>query len=122
MSDQTGPVSSGPDLLVALDRDSSEPLHEQLERRLREQVRSGRLAPGSRLPSSRALASELGVSRGVVLESYAQLTAEGYLTASQGAPTRVALMPSGERERPPVAATPIGARARHDFDPALPDL
>ena len=120
MSDQTGPVSSGPDLLVALDRDSSEPLHEQLERRLREQVRSGRLAPGSRLPSSRALASELGVSRGVVLESYAQLTAEGYLTASQGAPTRVALTPS--TERPPLPATSLAQRHAYDFNPGLPDL
>jgi GntR family transcriptional regulator/MocR family aminotransferase len=56
------------------------------------------------------------------MEAYAQLTAEGYLTASQGAPTRVALVPSGERERPPVAATTLGAPRRHDFDPGLPDL
>jgi GntR family transcriptional regulator/MocR family aminotransferase len=105
-----------------LDRGSTVTIHEQLELALREQVRSGRLAPGTRLPSSRALAVELGISRGVVLEAYAQLSAEGYLTASQGAPTRVALLGGGERERPPVAATTLGARAEHDFDPGVPDL
>lgn len=122
MSSVTEPVE-GPGLLVELDRvTGAAPLHEQLEQALRHQIRSGRLSPGARLPSSRALAAELGISRGVVLECYAQLTAEGYLTASQGAPTRVAAMPSGERERPPVGATSIGARAKHDFDQALPDL
>jgi GntR family transcriptional regulator / MocR family aminotransferase len=113
---------AGPGLLLALRRGGAAALHEQLEQQLREQVRSGRLQPGARLPSSRALAAELGISRGVVLEAYAQLTAEGYLTASQGAPTRVALLASGERERAPVAATSLGARLAHDFDPALPDL
>jgi GntR family transcriptional regulator/MocR family aminotransferase len=121
MSSETEPVL-GPGLLVALRRGDGASLHEQLEQALRDQVRGGRLAPGARLPSSRALAAELGISRGVVLEAYAQLTAEGYLTASQGAPTRVALVSSGERERPPVAATSLGGRARHDFDPGLPDL
>jgi GntR family transcriptional regulator/MocR family aminotransferase len=115
-------VSGEPVLLLALDRESTVPFYEQLEHSLRDQVRSGRLAPGTRLPSSRALAAELGVSRGVVLEAYSQLVAEGYLTASQGAPTRVALVPSGEQERPPVQATTLGARPRHDFDPSLPDL
>jgi GntR family transcriptional regulator/MocR family aminotransferase len=115
------PVFAGPGLLLELERGAAT-LHEQLERGLREQVRSGRLAPGTRLPSSRALAAQLGISRGVVLEAYAQLTAEGYLTSSQGAPTRVAPVPALERERPPVAATTLGARARYDFDPGTPDL
>jgi GntR family transcriptional regulator/MocR family aminotransferase len=121
MSSDIGPVP-GPRLLVELTRADGASLHEQLEQSLRDQVRSGRLAPGVRLPSSRALAAELGISRGVVLEAYAQLTAEGYLTASQGAPTRVAMVSSGERERPPVEATSLGSRARHDFDPGVPDL
>jgi GntR family transcriptional regulator / MocR family aminotransferase len=111
---------AGPGLLVALDRGSPETLREQLERRLREQVRGGQLAPGDRLPSSRALASELEVSRGVVLEVYAQLVAEGYLTASQGAPTRVSA--SLSLERPPVAASSLQARYEHDFHPGAPDL
>ncbi len=119
MDDRSEPVA-GPGLLLALDRESGAPLHAQLELRLREHVRSGRLAPGSRLPSSRALATELGVSRGVVLEAYAQLTAEGYLTASQGAPTRVAATAGGER--PPVPAGSLTQRHALDFSPVTPDL
>lgn len=120
MNEQREPVSAGPDLLVMLDRGSPATLHEQLELGLRESVRSGRLAPGSRLPSSRALAAELGVSRGVVLEAYAQLTAEGYLTSSQGAPTRVASTTS--IERPPVPAGSLSESFELAFAPAVPDL
>lgn len=119
MDNWSEPVA-GPGLLLALDRESGPPLHAQLELRLREHVRSGRLAPGSRLPSSRALAAELGVSRGVVLEAYAQLTAEGYLTASQGAPTRVAATAGGER--PPLPAGSLTQRHALDFSPVTPDL
>ena len=57
--------------------------------RLREQIRSGRLLPGARLPSSRALGRQLGISRGVVVEAYSQLSAEGYL------------MPAKKGKRPP---------------------
>ncbi len=110
---------SGPELLVGLERGSG-PLHAQLERLLREQIRGGRLAPGARMPSSRTLATTLGVSRGVVLEAYAQLTAEGYLSTSQGAPTRVAATPS--TERPPVQAGSLAPRYRYDLRPGIPDL
>ena len=120
MDEQKEPVAAGPDLLVMLDHASGATLHEQLELGLRESVRSGRLAPGARLPSSRALATELGVSRGVVLEAYAQLTAEGYLTSSQGAPTRVASTTS--IERPPVPAGSLSQAHELDFAPATPDL
>jgi GntR family transcriptional regulator / MocR family aminotransferase len=58
----------GPELLLRLDRDAPEPLRVQLEEELREAIRSRRLAAGERLPSSRQLAKELGVSRGLVLE------------------------------------------------------
>jgi GntR family transcriptional regulator / MocR family aminotransferase len=57
-------------LLVALDRRNGIPLHEQLERQLRASIRSGRLAAGTRLPSTRSLASELDVARTVVVEAY----------------------------------------------------
>jgi GntR family transcriptional regulator/MocR family aminotransferase len=117
--DQTEPVP-GPEVLLNVERRAGATLHEQIEQTLREHVRSGRLPPGSRVPSSRALAGELGVSRGVVLEAYAQLVAEGYLIASQGAPTRVA--PGFMAERPPLPAASLGPRHRYDFDPALPDL
>jgi GntR family transcriptional regulator / MocR family aminotransferase len=75
---------------VELDRRRELQLHKQIERSLREQIRSGRLAADTQLPSTRGLASELGVSRGVVTKAYGQLAAEGYLKTSQGAPVRVA--------------------------------
>ena len=86
MTRSTGPV----EVLVELDRGGDLTLHEQLERSLRDAVRAGRLQAGAPLPSSRALAVELGVSRGVVTAAYDQLTAEGYLETRQGAPVRVA--------------------------------
>ncbi|MGO9906433.1 MAG: GntR family transcriptional regulator, partial [Solirubrobacteraceae bacterium] len=86
MSGAKGPVG----LLVELDRRSQQQLHEQLEHRIRDSIRDGRLAAGTRLPSSRGLAAELGISRGVVTAVYDQLSAECYLETSQGAPVRVA--------------------------------
>jgi GntR family transcriptional regulator/MocR family aminotransferase len=80
----------GPELLLRLDRQRPEPLRAQLEQELRYAIRSQRLAAGERLPSSRALARELGVSRGLVQECYAQLWAEGYLVTRSGSGTRVA--------------------------------
>ncbi len=117
MAHQTEPV--GPELLLTLEPGAGA-LHEQLEHRLRGQIRTGQLAPGTRLPSSRSLARRLEVSRGIVLEAYAQLAAEGYLTASQGAPTRVAAAPSAER--PPLPASSLDAGLRYDLRPAVPDL
>jgi GntR family transcriptional regulator/MocR family aminotransferase len=58
-----------------------------LEAALREAVQAGRLAPGMRLPSSRALAADLGIARNTVAEAYTQLVAEGWLTARQGSGT-----------------------------------
>ncbi|MEV5472877.1 PLP-dependent aminotransferase family protein [Streptomyces sp. NPDC052207] len=75
---------------------------------LREAVRTGRLAPGSRLPASRSLAADLGVSRNTVVESYAELVAEGWLTAQQGSGTRVA---TGAKPRRAASEAP---RARTD--------
>ena len=117
----------GPELLVRLDRSAREPLRSQLEASLREAIRGGRLRAGERLPSSRKLAAELGVSRGMVMECYAQLLAEGYLTSQTGSATRVADLsgraaatvdppPAPRPSRPP--QPPLIA----DFEPALPDL
>ncbi len=61
-----------------------------LETALRDAVRSGRLSPGLRLPSSRALAADLGIARNTVAEVYSQLVAEGWLTAASGSGTSVA--------------------------------
>jgi GntR family transcriptional regulator/MocR family aminotransferase len=110
----------GPGLLVELNRDDDAPLHEQIERSIRDDIRAGRLAAGARLPSSRSLASELGISRGVVSEAYEQLAAEGYLLASQGAPTRVA-----RAVRAPASSTPpptLRPSFAYRLDPGLPDL
>jgi GntR family transcriptional regulator / MocR family aminotransferase len=79
-----------PELLVRLDRSGGQPLRAQLEASLREAIRGGRLRAGERLPSSRELARELGVSRGMVQDCYGQLLAEGYLTSRTGSATRVA--------------------------------
>lgn len=96
------------------------PLHDQLESGLRELVRSSRLTAGARLPSSRALARTLDVSRGVVLEAYTQLSAEGYLSSTQGAPTRVADTPSAERA--PLPASSLANDTGRRLDPDLPDV
>jgi GntR family transcriptional regulator/MocR family aminotransferase len=82
-------TSSASELLVELRRDDPQPLHCQLERELRTAIRSGRLAHRTALPSTRALADQLGLSRGVVVEAYEQLIAEGYLTSQPGGATRV---------------------------------
>jgi GntR family transcriptional regulator/MocR family aminotransferase len=107
-------------LLVSLDRGGELPLHEQIERTLREDIRSGRLAGGSRLPSTRGLAARLGVSRGVVSAAYGQLAAEGYVVTRQGAPIRVA-----HGIRPPMARGPAPSLVpsfSYHFHPGLPDL
>ncbi len=77
---------SGVDLLLDVRTDAPRSLRAQIEEQLREGVRGGRLHPGVALPSSRALATELGVSRGVVVEAYAQLVAEGYLVTRANTP------------------------------------
>ena len=79
-----------PPLLVDVRRDAGLPLRAQLEAGLRDAIRSGRLPVGERLPSSRELARQLGLSRGLVQECYGQLQAEGYLTSVVGSGTRVA--------------------------------
>ncbi len=92
-----------------------------LQAALREAVRSGLLTPGVRLPSSRELAADLRVSRGLVTEAYEQLTAEGYLRSDRGAGTWVggAVRAAVPRARD-LAPRDRGARA--DFVPGTPDL
>ncbi|MDW6058260.1 PLP-dependent aminotransferase family protein [Streptomyces sp. FXJ1.4098] len=92
-----------------------------LQSALREAVRSGRIAAGTRLPSSRELAADLGVSRGLVTDAYEQLTAEGYLSSSRGSGTWVsgAAQAATVREhRQPVADDAPGT----GFLPGSPDL
>jgi len=106
-------------LLVELDRRARLPLRAQLEDGLRECVRSGRLPAHARLPATRALAADLGLSRRLVVDAYAQLLAEGYLVARQGAGTFVADA-AGSAGAPEVEQTqrPLS----FDFFPGYPDL
>src|SRR5947207_15811135 len=76
--------------MVRLDLAAAEPLHQQLYRQIRDELRSGNFSrSSSRLPSSRALAAELGVSRLTVNEAFAELHAEGYLVTKAGSGTFV---------------------------------
>jgi GntR family transcriptional regulator/MocR family aminotransferase len=75
---------------VALDRSSEQPLPRQLATSIRSAVQRGALDGGERLPSTRALADDLGVARGVVADAFDQLVAEGWLLAVRGSGTFVA--------------------------------
>ncbi|GAA1344534.1 pyridoxine biosynthesis transcriptional regulator PdxR [Kocuria palustris] len=90
-----------------LERSGALPLPVQLADGIRSQVASRALAPGDALPSTRLLASRLGVSRGTVVAAYDQLIGEGYLRAEQGRPTTV--HPGLERIHPSTPASRPGS-------------
>jgi GntR family transcriptional regulator/MocR family aminotransferase len=117
-SGTTSPAS--PELLLP-DWDPAAPRRAQLEAGLRDSVRAGRLRPGVRLPSSRALGIELGVSRRLVVEAYEQLAAEGYLVSVRGSGTRVAPRAAEKPAAEPTAPAPPPAAAI-DLFPGAPDL
>src|SRR3954447_20641386 len=113
---------TGPQLLLDLTADAG-PLRERVEGGPRTAIRTGRLRPGDRLPATRALASELGCSRWVVVEAYAQLAAEGWLEGRAGSGTRVrARVTAPEEPAPEAAPRSAVPRARYDFTLGLPDL
>jgi DNA-binding transcriptional MocR family regulator len=94
-----------------------------LETALREAIRSGRLHPGARLPGSRSLAADLGISRGTVVQAYPQLIAEGWLAGTTGSGTRVADLPgAGSVAGPGEDPSPAAARLAVDLRPGRPDL
>jgi GntR family transcriptional regulator/MocR family aminotransferase len=95
-------------------------LRARLEHSLREAVRSGRLAPEARLPSTRELCTQLGVSRGVVVDAYAQLAAEGYLRTRRGGGTTVARSVAREHGSAPAPASVPSVR--YDMTPYRPAL
>jgi GntR family transcriptional regulator / MocR family aminotransferase len=99
--------SETPALPVTLDRESPTPLAVQLAEQLREAAGDGRLRSGDRLPSTRALAGELGVSRTVTAAAYEQLHAEGWIAGRHGSGTYITTAPPGSLPAPPVTA-------RHD--------
>ena len=110
-------ATSGVDLFVDLDR--SRGLRAGLEGCLREAIAVGRLPAGTSLPSSRALAHDLGISRGTVLEAYMHLAAEGWILGRRGSGTVVA---SAGTPDPSVPDEPPTRPAwRHDLRAGRPD-
>jgi GntR family transcriptional regulator/MocR family aminotransferase len=108
--------SSSRDLYVELSRRGS--LGRDVERAIRQAICDGRLAIGARLPSTRALAHDLGIARGTVAGAYAQLAAEGYITLRPGAVSKVIWLPSAAE----VPAAPEPDRVPHwDLRPGSPD-
>jgi len=99
-------VPSGIVPVIAVDRKASEPLHRQIYNAYRTAILDRRLRPGQRIPSTRSLAFELGVSRFPVLNAYAQLLAEGYFESRVGAGTVV----SGSLPEQFTSSRPTGAR------------
>ncbi|MGD0976174.1 MAG: winged helix-turn-helix domain-containing protein [Candidatus Korobacteraceae bacterium] len=77
-------------LLQYLEKGSGEPINRQIYRLVQRAILAGRLATGAKLPSSRALAKELGVARNTIVEVYDQLLAEGYVESSAGSGTYIA--------------------------------
>jgi GntR family transcriptional regulator / MocR family aminotransferase len=112
--------ATSPELLIPLASAAEVPLRLQVERGLRQAIQNGQLPAGSLLPSTRVLAGDLGVSRGVVIGAYEQLLAEGYLDARRGSATRVAR--SRQLHRALVPAPDVVTAFRYDFRPGVPDL
>lgn len=108
-------------LAVVLDRTSAEPLAVQLADALRAAAADGRLRSGDRLPSTRALAERLGVSRTVTAAAYEQLHAEGWIAGRHGSGTYVTTTPPGAlKSRTRRAAAPPVAADVVDLAPGAP--
>lgn len=124
-------VSSGLSPLIAVNRESGRPLHRQIYDAYRSMIVEGSLKPGQQIPSTRALTSELGISRIPLLNAYAQLLAEGYFETRKGAGTFVCgslpeqMMRANGRPRRSLSsdsrARPIARRAErlepYEFEP-----
>ncbi|WP_225993341.1 MocR-like pyridoxine biosynthesis transcription factor PdxR [Actinomadura rudentiformis] len=113
------------DLPLTVDRSAEEPLTAQLTGQLRAAMREGRLAAGERLPSSRSMASVLGVSRTVVTEAYEQLYAEGWLEGRHGSGTYVTEISAAQPPHPiseiqgPETPESAGRRGMIDLRPGV---
>lgn len=119
-------VSAGLLPVIALDRDAAEPLHRQVYAGFRDAILRGDLAGGQQVPSSRSLASELGISRFPVLDAYSQLLAEGYFETRVGAGTFVSTALPNHRDKArlpaPAPATPRRVSRRSKLFPAYEPL
>ena len=107
---------------LRLDPSDTRPLPVQIAAALRAQVAAGVLLPGERVPSTRTLATQLGVSRGSVVTAYEQLTAEGYLTAEVGSGTVInPRLPHARTPQPQPAPHPAPTPKHIELTPGLPD-
>jgi GntR family transcriptional regulator / MocR family aminotransferase len=106
---------------IVLDPEGGETLRAALRRTLRDAVRTGALREGVRLPASRVLARQLGVSRGVVSDAYAQLEAEGFLIAAPRAAPVVAAVSAPRVGRRPTESS-VAPAPRYDLTPTTPDV
>jgi GntR family transcriptional regulator/MocR family aminotransferase len=97
---------------MTLDHASGVPLSRQIYHRIRAAILSGQLGPGLRLPSSRRLAAELGVSRTTTLAAYERLRDEGYLDGRVGSGTTVAILRDLSPDRPAARRSPARRRPR----------
>ena len=109
------------ELLLSVSKGAAGTLGSQIEGQLRSRIRDGALRAGTALPSTRDLARQLGISRRVVVDAYAQLTSEGYLSVRQGARPRVAA-PAVGASPAPAGPAPRTADVRFDFRPSMPDV
>ncbi|MCP4329743.1 MAG: PLP-dependent aminotransferase family protein [Alphaproteobacteria bacterium] len=120
-------------MTVAIDRTAAEPAYLQLYRQFRDLILNGRLAPGARLPSSRGLAADIGVSRTTTLAAYDHLRSEGYLDAHAGSgmfvppalPEALLNRKLPHRSGGPAPETPpaegVPSLSGRPFDPGAPD-
>ncbi len=113
-------ANPGLDLLLELGASRAHGLRTRLEECLRDAIRSGRLVRGTRLPPTRALALDLGISRGTVLQAYSQLVAEGWLSGRRGSGTIVAFDTTA-RSVSDERREPQALRWRFDLRPGRPD-
>lgn len=126
---------------IVIDRTIAEPIQRQLYRQIASMIRDNRLTPGSELPSTRALAEDLGLARNTIVGAYDQLTTEGYLASRRGARAVVIDLPvnSLDRDKRLASTTAIirplskrgenlmqqpfhhGSPGRFAFHPGMPD-
>lgn len=115
-------TTSAAEVLLEVSRNSGRSLREQVEHALRSAIQAGRFEAGFALPATRALARDLGVSRGVLVLAYEQLLAEGYVTSNRGSATRVAPIRPSASARAASLDEDVQQQPIYDFRPGSPDV
>ncbi len=110
------------ELLLSVSRNGTQTLGAQIEDQVRTAIRDGVLRAGTQVPSTRDLARQLGVSRRIAVDAYAQLAAEGYLTLRQGARPHVSESATTAEPSAVPEAVPALPLPRYDFRPSVPDV